>query len=79
MTASAIIDSGLPTSWRERDRLAALERYAILDTPLEPLFDEMSQLAADVCEAPIAIINFIGQDRQWFKAEVGVGRAPNSG
>ena len=73
MTASAIIDSGLPTSWRERDRLAALERYAILDTPLEPLFDEMSQLAADVCEAPIAIINFIGQDRQWFKAEVGVG------
>ncbi len=73
MTASSIIHPCLPTSWRENDRLAALHRYAIFDTPMEPLFDDMAQLAADICEAPVAIINFIGQDRQWFKAEVGVG------
>ncbi|MXP41496.1 PAS domain-containing protein [Altererythrobacter soli] len=59
-------------SWTEADRLAALDRYEILDTPLEPLFDEIVQLAADVCEAPIAVVNFVAQERQWFKAEVGI-------
>ena len=62
-----------PGRWSEADRLAALERYAILDTPLEPLFDELVDLAADVCETPIAVVNFIADERQWFKAEKGIG------
>jgi PAS domain-containing protein len=61
-----------PPSWSESDRLAALDRYAVLDTGREPVFDEVAELAADLLEAPIAVVNFIAADRQWFKAEVGI-------
>jgi PAS domain S-box-containing protein len=53
--------------------LAALDRYAILDTPREPQFDDVARLAADIFEAPIAVVNLIAEGRQWFKAEVGIG------
>ncbi len=65
-------EPGAPT-WKESDRLAALARYAILDTPPEPDFDDIARLAAEAFGAPIAVINLIAQDRQWFKAEVGIG------
>jgi PAS domain S-box-containing protein len=57
----------------EAARLRALERYRILDTAPEPLFDDIARLAADICEAPVAVVNFIADGRQWFKAEVGIG------
>lgn len=60
-------------SWLESDRLAALAGYAILDTPPEPDFDDIVRLAAEAFAAPIAVVNLIAQDRQWFKAEVGIG------
>ena len=60
-------------AWNEADRLAALERYAILDTPREAEFDDVARLAADIFEAPIAVVNLIAAGRQWFKAEVGIG------
>ena len=60
-------------TWPETERLQALERYAILGTPPEPTFDGIVQLAADLCEAPIALLTFIASDRQWFKAEIGLG------
>jgi PAS domain S-box-containing protein len=53
-------------------RLAALRRYAILDTPPEQAFDEIVQLAAEICDAPIAVINLIEDQRQWFKSVVGL-------
>lgn len=59
--------------WDEADRLAAIERYAILDSGREDAFDDVAMLAADILEAPIAVVNFIAADRQWFKAEVGIG------
>jgi PAS domain S-box-containing protein len=59
--------------WNEADRLEALAGYAILDTPREPQFDDVARLAADVFEAPIAVVNLIAEGRQWFKAEVGIG------
>jgi PAS domain S-box-containing protein len=59
--------------WNEADRLAALDRYAILDTPREADFDDIVRLAADVFDAPISVVNLIAGDRQWFKAEVGIG------
>ncbi len=59
--------------WDEANRLAALERYGILDSGREDAFDDIAELAADILEAPIAVVNFIAADRQWFKAEVGVG------
>jgi two-component sensor histidine kinase len=65
-------DRSLPL-WKESDRLAALRRYRILDTPPEPEFDDLVQLAARTCRAPIALISLIEDRRQWFKAEVGIG------
>jgi two-component sensor histidine kinase len=67
-----LIDKLLPT-WTESDRLAALRSYRILDTPLEPAFDDLVQLATRACQAPIALISLIDERRQWFKAEVGLG------
>lgn len=60
-----------PTTESEVQRLAALMAYRILDTPPEPEFDALVQLAAEICEVPIALISLIDQDRQWFKARVG--------
>jgi GAF domain-containing protein len=57
----------------EAARLEALAGYRIMDTPTEPVFDDIVHLAADLCEAPIAVVNFIAEGRQWFKAEVGIG------
>jgi two-component sensor histidine kinase len=55
------------------ERLAALRSYEVLDTPRESEFDELVQLAAEICEAPISVVNLIEDRRQWFKAEVGLG------
>jgi PAS domain S-box-containing protein len=60
-------------SWDESARLKALESYGVLDTPREPAFDDIVRLAADVFDAPIAVVNLIAEGRQWFKAEVGIG------
>jgi PAS domain S-box-containing protein len=60
-------------AWREGDRVAALARYAVLDTAREPAFDRIASLAAALFDAPIAVVNFVGGDRQWFKAEIGIG------
>ncbi len=56
----------------ETARLKALHRYQILDTDAENSFDDLVQLAAHVCETPIAAINFIDLNRQWLKAKVGL-------
>lgn len=60
-------------AWTEAERLAALERYGILDTPGEQEFEDLVQLASQACAAPIAVINLIAEGRQWFKAERGLG------
>ena len=56
----------------EARRLAALARYHVMDTPREPSFDELAALTAKLCDAPIAVINLVGDGRQFFKAEVGL-------
>lgn len=53
-------------------RLAALQRYAILDTPKEQDFDDISALAAQICDAPIALVTFVDCHRQWFKSKIGL-------
>ena len=54
-------------------RLAALYELEILDTEHEVEFDELARLAAAICNAPIGVVNLIDADRQWFKAETGLG------
>ncbi|MEN3941913.1 PAS domain S-box protein [Prosthecobacter sp. SYSU 5D2] len=56
----------------EEQRLAVLREYEILDTLPEPAFDELLALAAHICQAPLAAISFIDEDRQWFKAGIGM-------
>ncbi len=58
---------------KEQRRLAALESYNVLDTPREQDFDDIAQLASAICGTPIAVVNLIGDGRQFFKAEVGLG------
>jgi PAS domain S-box-containing protein len=65
------IEQSVP--WSERERIAALHSYAILDTEREAAFDDLVNLVAQICEAPIAVVNLIDEGRQWFKAEVGLG------
>lgn len=54
-------------------RKAVLDSYGILDTPREPEFDDIVRLAADTFSVPIAVVNLVSDNRQWFKAEVGIG------
>ena len=54
-------------------RVDALRRYGILDTPREAEFDDITRVIAHICQTPIALINFIDSDRQFFKSEVGLG------
>jgi signal transduction histidine kinase len=57
----------------EGERLAVLDAYGILDTPPERAFDDVVKLISQLLDAPIAAVNLIARDRQWFKAEVGLG------
>jgi two-component sensor histidine kinase len=68
-----VLNNKLLPAWKESDRLAALRSYRVLDTPPEPAFDDLVQLAARLCNTPIALISLIDERRQWFKAEVGLG------
>jgi len=55
----------------EEARLAALQAYGILDTEREAAFDELVELASDLCEVPRAAVTLIDRERQWFKATHG--------
>ncbi len=57
----------------EAQRLLALNRYAVLDTPAELAFDRITALAADIFDAPIALVSLVDQKRQWFKSHHGLG------
>jgi GAF domain-containing protein len=61
-----------PIGENEADRLRILYQYEILDTISEQAFDELTELASSICETPIALISLVDQDRQWFKAAVGL-------
>ncbi|MDE2515282.1 MAG: sensor domain-containing diguanylate cyclase [Rhodospirillales bacterium] len=55
----------------EEQRIAALHRYDVLDTPQEENFERIARLAQAVVQAPIVAVNLIDRDRQWSKAAIG--------
>jgi PAS domain S-box-containing protein len=56
----------------EAERLNALRRYQILDTPPEPAFDRIAEMAANFFRVPMAGVSLVDEDRVWFKSRVGI-------
>jgi signal transduction histidine kinase len=56
----------------EEARLAVLRDYGVLDTASERAFDDIVELAAAICDVPIALVSLVDEDRQWFKSRVGL-------
>ena len=63
---------GAPLPANETERLAALHRCEILDTPREDFFDDIARLASAICGTPMSLVTFIDAERQWFKSKSGV-------
>lgn len=61
-----------PLPAHEDQRLNELHACRLLDTKPDPEFDQIVQLAAYICQTPIALVSLIDRDRQWFKAKVGL-------
>jgi class 3 adenylate cyclase len=62
----------LRTPSNEAQRLAALRKFDILDSAPEIAYDEIVELAAQICGCPIACISFVDDHRRWTKAKVGL-------
>ena len=62
----------------ERARLDALRSYRILDTDPEQAFDDIVLLASQICGTPISLLSLVDENRQWFKARVGVSMTETS-
>ncbi|MBI5918279.1 MAG: PAS domain S-box protein [Nitrosomonadales bacterium] len=67
-----------PLPANEKKRIEVLKRYEILDTLPEQSFSRMTELAAYICQTPIAAISLIDEHRQWFKAIVGLDASETS-
>ena len=60
------------TADAERERMAAVRRYDVLDTPPDGAFDRITALAARRFGVPIAIVSIVDEDRIWFKSHHGL-------
>ncbi|MBL9210699.1 MAG: GAF domain-containing protein [Opitutaceae bacterium] len=67
-----------PQPATEPQRLDALRRYEILDTPREQAFDDIVMLAAQICRTPIAMVSLIADDRHWVKSRFGTSFVESS-
>ena len=56
----------------ETGRLEALHRYEVLETPPEGVLDDLTRIAAYVCQTPIALVTLVDAQRQWFKSRIGL-------
>ena len=65
--------AAIPAAVFDPQRLEILKGYNVLDTGPEPGFDDAVMLARQICGTPIALVSLVDADRQWFKAESGLG------
>ena len=56
----------------DAERVAVLKSYQLLDTDPEIAYDEISELAAQICQCPIAVIGLIDETRDWNKSKYGL-------
>lgn len=73
--------AGSPVHPQEGDRLESLRTYLILGTGPEDEYDDVAARAAQACDAPLAVVALLDEDRQWFKAHYGTAStgAPRAG
>lgn len=64
--------SAAPKHPKEKQRIESLRMLEILDTLPEKDFDDITLIAAQICQTPMALISLIDTDRQWFKSKVGL-------
>ncbi len=57
---------------QEAERIQVLREFGILDTEPEASYDQLTEMAATLCAAPVAVISLVDQERQWFKSRVGL-------
>lgn len=68
----------VPLPPNEPQRLKTLQDYGIMDTPPEREFDDITALAAEICETPVSQISLVDEFRQWFKSKVGLATQETS-
>ncbi len=61
-----------PLPYNESERIEALYRLNIIDTPAEQDFDDLTVMASSLCDTPYSLITFVDKERQWFKAKTGI-------
>jgi PAS domain S-box-containing protein len=64
------MEAAIPNN--EEARLDSLYQYEILDTPAEPVYDDITLIASTICGMPISAISLVDKNRQWFKAIIGL-------
>lgn len=69
---AAIEERLSPSENREGARLAALRSYCVLDTGREARFDDLTCLAANICDAPVSLVSLVDVDRLFFKSSFGL-------
>ena len=53
-------------------RIEALNQYEVLNSTPDPVLDDLTRLAAQLCETPVAAVSFIGSDRIWIRSRFGI-------
>ncbi len=67
-----------PIPDNEEERLSALYSYNIMDSLPEKDYDNLTKIASEICQTPVALITFMDRERQWFKSKVGVELTENA-
>lgn len=55
-----------------KERIAALEMLSIMDTLPEEDYDNITKIASEICDTPVAYVSFLDDKRQWYKSKQGM-------